>query len=74
MVQNGIFTRNEVRRTFNYPLIAGADELTAQVNMAPLDKLGQPQPSPTPSDQPQQPPIRNSYGLKPKGEPKLLIQ
>jgi len=40
-IQNGWLTRNEVRALDNFPPIDGADELTAQVNMAPLDKLGQ---------------------------------
>lgn len=40
-IQNGWLTRNEVRSLENWPAVEGADELTAQVNMAPLDKLGQ---------------------------------
>jgi hypothetical protein len=48
MVQNGLFTRNEVRALENMPPIEGADKLTAQVNMAPLDKLGEAQPVPAP--------------------------
>lgn len=40
MVQNGIFTRNEVREKENLPAMDGGDELTAQSNLVPLDKLG----------------------------------
>lgn len=41
MVQNGIMTRAEARQLENLPPIVGSDELTAQINLAPLDKLGQ---------------------------------
>lgn len=44
-VQNGIQSRNEVRRQENLPPVAGADELTAQNNLMPLDKLGNTDPS-----------------------------
>lgn len=40
-VQNGIMTRNEVRRLQNLPPVDGGDELTAQVNLVPLTQLGQ---------------------------------
>ncbi len=40
-VQNGIKTRNECRQLENDPPIKGADELTAQTNLAPLHMLGQ---------------------------------
>lgn len=40
-VQNGIMTRNEVRQLENLPPVDGADELTAQTNLAPLSLLGQ---------------------------------
>lgn len=40
MVQNGIMTRNEVRRLENMPPLPGGDELTIQSNMIPADKLG----------------------------------
>jgi len=47
MVQNGIYTRDEVRAKENLPPMAGnAAVLTVQVNMAPLDKLGQTPPAP----------------------------
>lgn len=39
-VQNGIYTRAEVRQLENLPPIEGSDELTAQTNLAPLDKIG----------------------------------
>jgi hypothetical protein len=39
-VQNGLMTRNEYRQLENLPRMDGADTLTAQVNLAPLDKLG----------------------------------
>lgn len=40
--QNGYLTRNEVRQLENLPPMAGpgADTLTAQANLLPLDKLG----------------------------------
>ena len=40
MVQNGIMTRNEVRRLENLPPLPGGDQLTIQSNMIPADKLG----------------------------------
>lgn len=40
MVQNGLMTRNEVRKRENLPAVDGADALTAQVNMAPVGGLG----------------------------------
>ena len=39
-VQNGFKTRNEVRQLENDPPIEGADKLTAQKSLAPLDMLG----------------------------------
>lgn len=39
--QNGIVTRNECRQLENLPPVAGADQLTAQTNLAPLHLLGQ---------------------------------
>lgn len=39
-VQNGLKTRNECRQLENDPPIDGADELTAQTNLAPLAMLG----------------------------------
>lgn len=41
MLQNGVYTRNEVRALENMNRVDGADELTVQVNMSPLDQLGQ---------------------------------
>lgn len=40
MVQNGLMTRNEGRRLELLPPMEGGDDLTAQVNLAPLEKLG----------------------------------
>ena len=40
LVQNGIMNRNECRQLENLPPAVGADELTAQTNLAPLDMLG----------------------------------
>lgn len=39
-VQNGIYTRNEVRLQENLPPMEGADDLTAQTSLAPLSMLG----------------------------------
>ncbi len=41
MTQNGLMSRNEGRAKLNLPRVAGADALTAQVNLAPLDRLGE---------------------------------
>lgn len=41
VVQNGLMDRNEGRDKLNLPRRTGADELTAQTNLAPLDKLGE---------------------------------
>jgi HK97 family phage portal protein len=47
MTQNGIYTRDEVRAKENLPPMGGnADVLTVQVNMTPLDKLGETPPQP----------------------------
>jgi HK97 family phage portal protein len=40
MTQNGLMTRNEGRAKLNMPRKGGADELTAQTNLAPLNQLG----------------------------------
>lgn len=42
MTQNGIMTRNEVRRLEDLPDHEGGDVLTVQLNLTPIDKLGQP--------------------------------
>lgn len=39
-VTNGLMSRNEARAKLNLPRVDGADDLTAQVNLAPLDRLG----------------------------------
>lgn len=46
--QNGLRTRNELRREDGYSRIDGADELTAQNNLFPVSKLGQNDPTQTP--------------------------
>lgn len=40
-VQNGIMSRNECRQLENLPPVAGADDLTVQLNLTPLQMLGQ---------------------------------
>lgn len=40
MVQNGLMTRGEGRAKLNLPARPGTDTLTAQTNLAPLEKLG----------------------------------
>lgn len=41
MVQNGLMDRSEGRRKLNLPARAGAEKLTAQSNLVPLEQLGQ---------------------------------
>ncbi len=41
MLQNGVMTRNEVRALEDLPPMAGGDSLTVQLNLTPLEKLGQ---------------------------------
>jgi HK97 family phage portal protein len=45
-VQNGLMSRNEWRQLENLPPVDGADILTAQVNLMPIDQLGQPTETP----------------------------
>lgn len=45
MVQNGLMTRAEGRSKLNLPRKDGTDQLTAQTNLAPLDRLGEAQPA-----------------------------
>lgn len=40
-VQNGLMTRNEWRQLENLPRMEGGDDLTAQSNLLPLQKLGE---------------------------------
>lgn len=54
LVQNGLMTRAEGRQKLNLPDRPEADFLTAQTNLAPLDKLGAPDPAAT---------IRGALGL-----------
>ena len=39
MAQNGLMTRNEIRRKENLPAMDGGDELTVQVNLTPINQL-----------------------------------
>lgn len=57
-VQNGWKTRNEVRLEEGLPPVEGGDELTAQNNLMPLDKLGTVNPTQTPQTALTQEPIR----------------
>lgn len=45
MVQNGLMDRAEGRAKLNLPPRDGTDQLTAQTNLAPLDRLGGQEPS-----------------------------
>lgn len=47
MLQNGVYTRNEVRRRERLPAMPGGDVLTVQSNLIPIDKLGLMPPAPT---------------------------
>lgn len=40
LLQNGVFTRNEVRALEDLPAHAGADQLTVQLNLTPIELLG----------------------------------
>jgi HK97 family phage portal protein len=39
LVQNGLMTRNEARKSLNLKEMDGGDDLTVQVNLSPLDQL-----------------------------------
>ncbi|WKT00960.1 phage portal protein [Gallibacterium salpingitidis] len=41
MLQNGVMTRNEVRRLENLPPMPGGDVLTVQLNLTSIDKIGE---------------------------------
>lgn len=43
-VQNGLMTRNEWRQLENWPPKVGGDDLTAQTNLVPVDRLGKVRP------------------------------
>lgn len=53
-VQNGLMTRNEWRQLENLPPVDGADELTAQVNLMPVQMLGMSQQNQATMDQVEQ--------------------
>lgn len=40
LLQNGVMTRNEVRALENLPPVEGADQLTVQLNLTSIDKIG----------------------------------
>ena len=40
MLQNGVLTRNEVRELEDQPAYKGADQLTVQLNLTPIESLG----------------------------------
>lgn len=40
LLQNGVMTRNEVRELEDLPKHQGADQLTVQLNLTPIDQLG----------------------------------
>ncbi len=40
LLQNGVMTRNEVRALEDLPKHSGADQLTVQLNLTPIDQLG----------------------------------
>lgn len=64
MTQNGIYTRNEVRRMENLPSMVGGDELTVQSNLIPLSLLGKA----TSTAAAAKTAILNWLGLKTEGE------
>lgn len=39
LAQNGLRTRNELRKIDNWPAVPGGDDLTVQSNLVPLDRL-----------------------------------
>ena len=41
MLQNGVMSRNEVRELEDLPPVSGADSLTVQLNLTPIDKLNE---------------------------------
>ncbi len=59
--QNGIKTRNEIRRLENDPPIEGGDVLTVQSNLIPIDMLGKVVPSQKTNAVPEEP-IRQQVG------------
>ncbi|MEJ7746066.1 MAG: phage portal protein [Luteimonas sp.] len=48
MLQNGVFSRNYVRGLEELPDVEGGDELTVQLNLTPLDQLGDGNAAPVP--------------------------
>lgn len=66
MLQNGVYSSNEVRALENRNSREGCDELRVQVNMTPLDKLGElpPTPAPLPMAKPEPPKRLSEFELK----------
>lgn len=52
LAQNGLRTRNELRKLDNEPPMPGGDELTVQSNLVPIEKLGELGGQPTVADNP----------------------
>lgn len=75
MVQNGIYTRNEVRAKENLAAspLDGADKLTAQVNLAPLDALGKPAPTPPPQEPPKPSPLNLVFAMPEVKSPQVTM-
>lgn len=66
MLQNGVYSSNEVRALENRNSQPGADELRVQVNMTPLDKLGElpAAPAPLPMPKPEPPKRLSEFEMK----------
>ena len=41
MLQNGVMSRNDVRRLEDLPPVDGGDELTVQLNLTTINQIGQ---------------------------------
>lgn len=50
LAQNGVLSRNEIRRLENLPPVEGGDQLTAQSNLVPLERLGKVPATSSPAD------------------------
>jgi len=70
LAQNGLRSRNELRRIDHYPSVEGGDDLTVQSNLIPLEKLGE-EPPPqqqAPMDMPEE--TQQNIAAKLKGNSK----
>lgn len=65
MLQNGVYTRNEVRAKENLPRsnALNMDSFTVQLNMSPIEKLGEEKPQPAPTQ-----PALDEPSLKPNAD------